>query len=137
MVLLGPNTLLKARSWSLYFCLLEDWQLPMGFYAEGSAERAAAEPDVWTDGSVVEDKVSGASSSGSGFFTGRTGLLFATRWWESCRGFCFVPGPLQSVQRAEFWEVILVLQAADGVHFGFDNVGVVRHVLGSRERIFC
>ena len=28
----------------------------------------AAEPDVWADGSLVEDKVSGASSSGSGFF---------------------------------------------------------------------
>ena len=28
----------------------------------------------------------------------------------SCRGFCFVPGPLQSVQRAEMWAVILALQ---------------------------
>ena len=37
---------------------------------------------------------------------------------SACRGFCSVPGPLQSVQRAEFWGVILALQAADGIHFG-------------------
>ena len=37
---------------------------------------------------------------------------------QSCWGFCSVPGPLQSVQRAEFWEIIL----------GVDNLNVVRHV---------
>ena len=45
-----------------------DWQLPEGFDADGAAGRVAAEPDVWTDGSLVEDKLSGASSSGSVFF---------------------------------------------------------------------
>ena len=39
------------------------------------------EPDVWTDGSLVEDKVSGVSSSGSGFFTGHPGRLWADRSW--------------------------------------------------------
>ena len=53
--------------------LLGDLQLPVGFDAEGAAGRAAAEPDVWTDGSLVEDKVSGASSSGSGF-------LYSSSW---------------------------------------------------------
>ena len=47
---------------------------------------------------------------------------------RSCRGYHSVPGPLQSVQRAEFWSIILALQAADAVHFGSDNLGVVRHV---------
>ena len=42
-------------------------QLPVEFDVEGAAERVAAQPDVWTDGSLVEDKVSGAASSGSGF----------------------------------------------------------------------
>ena len=46
---------------------------------------------------------------------------------SACRGFCSVPGPLQSV-RAEFWCVILAFQANDGVHLGVDNLGVVRHV---------
>ena len=47
---------------------------------------------------------------------------------RSCRGYCSVPVPLQTVQMAEFWEVILALQAADGIHLGVDNLGVVRHV---------
>ena len=47
---------------------------------------------------------------------------------QSCRGFCSVPGPLQTVQRAEFWRFILALQAADGVHLGVVSLGVVRHV---------
>ena len=42
--------------------------------------------------------------------------------------FVSVPGPLQSVHKAEFWEVILALQAADGVHPGVDNLGAVRRV---------
>ena len=39
-----------------------------------------------------------------------------------------VPGPLQTVQRAELWGVILALQSSDAVHVGVDNLGVVRHV---------
>ena len=46
---------------------------------------------------------------------------------SACRGFCSVPGLLQTVQRAELWGVILALQANDGVHLGVDNLGVVRH----------
>ena len=45
-----------------------------------------------------------------------------------CKGFCSVPGPLQSVQRAEMWCVILALQGSRAVHLGIDNLGVVRHV---------
>ena len=113
----------------------------MGFDAEGAAQRVAAEPDVWTDGSLVEDKVSGTSSSGSGFFSGHPGQLWADRRWghldddvgsdtiiKSCRGYRSVPGPLQNGQSAEFWGVILALQAADGIHLDVDNLGVVRHV---------
>ena len=37
-------------------------------------------------------------------------------------------GPLQTVQRAEFWEVVLALQATDAVHLGVNNLNVVRHV---------
>ena len=79
---------------------LTEWQLPAGW-------RVAAEPDVRTDGSLVEDKVSGASSAGAGCFTSRGSRLWATwRWGHldedvdkdavagACRGFCSVPGPL-------------------------------------------
>ena len=43
-------------------------------------------------------------------------------------GFCSVLGPLQSVQRADMWGVILALQTSGAVHLGVDNLGVVRHV---------
>ena len=46
----------------------------------------------------------------------------------SCRSFCSVPGPLQSVQRAEMWGVISALQTSRAVHLGVDNLGAVRHV---------
>ena len=65
--------------------------------------------------------------------TGWGGVALAglRRWWrwdQSCGGFCSVPGPLQSVQRAEMWGVILALQTSCAVHLGVDNLGVVRHV---------
>ena len=100
---------------------LTEWQLPVGFDAECAARRVAAEPDVLTDGSLVEDNVSGASSAGAGCFTYRGSRLWAI--WRrghldedvgedavagACRGFCSVPGPLQSVQRAEFWVLFLL-----------------------------
>ena len=44
------------------------------------------------------------------------------------KGFGSVPGPLQSVQRAEMWGVILALQSSGAVHLGVDNLSVVRHV---------
>ena len=50
-----------------------DWRLPVGFDAESAAFHVAGEPDVWTDGSMVEDKVSAVSSSGAGFSSGHAG----------------------------------------------------------------
>ena len=120
---------------------LSGWRLPAGFDVEGAARRVAEEPDVWTDGSLVDDKMSGVSSAGAGCFTFRVSRLWASWKWchwdddvgdgsvvSACRGFCSVPGLLQIVQRTELWGVILALQASDGVHLGVDNLGVVRHV---------
>ena len=47
---------------------------------------------------------------------------------HSCKGFCSVPGPLLSVQRAEMWGVTLASQSSSAVHLGVDHLGVVRHV---------
>ena len=97
-------------------------------------------PDVWTDGSLVLDRLTGVSSSGSGFFAHQAEHFWRSRRWShvdgvrfnpdvaSCTGFCSVLGPLQSVQRAEMWGVILALQTSRAVHLGVDNLGVVRHV---------
>ena len=73
---------------------------------------------------MVDDKVSGVSSAGAGCFTFWVCRLWASwRWghWDddvgedavvsAYRGFLSVPGPLQTVQRAELWGVILALQA--------------------------
>ena len=105
-----------------------------------AASSLSDHPDVWTDGSLVLDRLTGVSSSGSGFFARKTEHFCSNRWWghvdgvcvdpnvASCRGFCSVPGPRQSVLRAEMWRVILALQACGAVHLGVDNLGVVRHV---------
>ena len=42
--------------------------------------------------------------------------------------FSGIPGPIQSVQRAEYWGVILALQAYSGIHIGIDNMNVLRGV---------
>ena len=136
----GAGNLLECALGPSTSDLLDAWQLPEGFDSESAAQGVAAEPDVWTDGSLVEDKVSG-SSAGAGFSSGHSGRLWAERSWghiddslqegsivSSCRGYCSVPGPLQSVQRAELWSVILALQASGGAHLGVDNLNVVRHV---------
>ena len=49
---------------------------------------------------------------------------------ERCTLFDSVPGPLQSVQRADMWGVILALQSSSAVHLGGDILNVVRHVSG-------
>ena len=137
----GAGNLLEVAMGFYSSTFLLHWRLPSGFDAESAAQGVAREPDVWTDGCMVEDKVSGSSSAGTGFSSGHSGRLWAERSWghiddslqegsivSSCRGYCSVPGPLQSVLRAELWGVILALQASGGVHLGVDNLNVVRHV---------
>ena len=67
----------------------------------------AQHSNIWSDGSLVLEAVSGISS---------------------VRSFCSVPGPLQTVQRADLWEDILAFQAGNAVHVGVDHLNVVRHV---------
>ena len=94
--------------------------MPDEFDAVDVAQCLPADPDVWTDGSLFFDEVSCASSSGSVFYAHLPGQAWGhRRWWhldddrsagrmiDSCRGFCNVPGPLQTVQRAELWDVVL------------------------------
>ena len=62
-------------------------------------------PNVWTDGSLVLDRVTGVSSSGAVFFSHQSENCRSYRRWghvdgirpggevSSCRGFCSVPGP--------------------------------------------
>ena len=47
---------------------------------------------------------------------------------ERCRAFMPVPGVLQTVQHAEFWDAILALQAYWPCHLGIDNLSVARTI---------
>ena len=98
--------------------LIVEWGLSGEFDHDSAASSVPDHPDVWTDGSLVLDHLTGVSSSGSGFFAHQPELFWrGCRWGhvdrfrpegevQSCRGFCSVPGPLQFVQRAEKWSVI-------------------------------
>ena len=59
---------------------------------------------------------------------GRVDHVQLVRVVQSSRLFVSVPGPLQTVQRAELSGVMLALQSSDAVRVGVDNLGVVRHV---------
>ena len=121
--------------------VISEWSPLDGFDAVEAASRMPNAPNVWTDGNLVLDHVTGVSFSGAGFFFAHQSADgWRERRWghvdhvrpdgevQSSRRFRSVPGPLQTVQVAEMWGVILALQSADAVHLGVDNLGVVRHV---------
>ena len=120
--------------------VITEWSPPDGYDRVEVASFVPDHPTVWSDGSLVFDQVTGVPSSGAGFFAHQSVDLWDDfRWghvahvrpddgFPSCRGFISVPGPLQSVQRAELWGVILALQSSGAVHLGVDTLGVVRHV---------
>ena len=120
--------------------LIAQWSPPDEFDVAEAAFLIPDHPNVWTDGDLHLDQVTGVSSSGAGFFAQQSDSCWSDRRWghvdgaravgevSYCRGFCSVPGPLQSVQRAEMWEVILALQSSSAIHLGVDNPVVVRHV---------
>ena len=119
---------------------IAEWSHPNGYDQFEVASLVPDHPNVWSDGSLVLDKVTSVSSSGARFFAHQSVNLWDHLRWghvdrvqsddglPSCRGFISVPGPLQSVHRAEMWGVILALQSSGAVHLGVVNLGVVRHV---------
>ena len=78
----GARNLLESALGSYSSAFLLGWHLPGGFDAESAALHVAREPDVWTDGSMVEDKVSAVlHPAGAGFSSGRAGRFWAERSW--------------------------------------------------------
>ena len=64
--------------------------------------------------------------------------LLAILGVERCVLFDSIRGPLQSVQRAELWGVILALQCSSAIHLGVDILNVVRHVFRILDgRVAC
>ena len=90
--------------------LFAEWGkgLPVEFDAVDAASLLPDHPNVWTDGSLVLDRVTGVSFSGAGFFAHQPVACWDHRRWghvdqvrpvgdfQSCKGFCSVPGLLQS-----------------------------------------
>ena len=97
-------------------------------------------PNIWTDGSREDfSSVGGFEVAGAGVYVPASELAFegsisgvaeeyGDARLERCRAFLPVPGPLQTVQRAEFWGAITALQAYWPCHLGIDNLNVARSI---------
>ena len=57
--------------------LITEWGPSDDFHHDDAAASLSDHPDVWTDGSLVLDRLTGVSSSGSGFFAHQAG-----RFWR-------------------------------------------------------
>ena len=125
--------------------MITEWSHPDEYDPVEAASLVPDHLNVRTDGSLVLDRVTDVSSSGAGFFADHAASFWDIRSWgqvdllhpvdnfPSCSGFCSVPGPLQSVQRAEMWSVILALQSSGAVHLGVDNLRHVGRLLGGHH----
>ena len=136
----SANYLLEVALGDYSSRMVSGWSPPVRYDWVAVSHLVADHTNVWTDGSLILDKVAGISSSGAGFFADHAASFWDVRSWfqvdllylagniPSCRNFCSVLGPFQSVHRAELWCFILALQSFGAVHLGVDNLGVVRHV---------
>ena len=81
--------------------LVSEWSLPDGFDADEVAARMCVDPEVWSDGVLVclltNLSIAGVIAGGV--------ILIVCSWimWLILVGVLSVPGPLQTVQRAELW----------------------------------
>ena len=128
--------------------VLLEWVLSRRAEEEFIASHVPQFPNVWTDGSLVADELTGIASAGAGVVAHVSGSCGFHRRWEhlymlpnddelsveSCSLYSSLLGSLQTAQWAEFffWEggVILALQAMAPTHLGRggDNLNVVRHL---------
>ena len=98
-------------------------------------------PNIWTDGSREPIPHLDIEIAGAGAFIHSPAIVFDSHHWGHAQDlddlhegsshiFSGIPGPIQSVQRAEYLAVILALQAYSGIHIGIDNLNVLRGVAG-------
>ena len=96
-------------------------------------------PNIWTDGSREPIPHLDVDVAGAGAFVHSPAIIFDNHHWGHAQDlddpnegnshiFSGVLGPIQSVQRAEYWGVVLALQAYSGIHIGIDNLNVLRGV---------
>ena len=153
----GLNGMVDDKPWALSFgelasfhlerCLgayLVDfaaaWTPPDYWDADDIALEVPERPNIWTDGSREDfSSIGGFEVAGAGVYLPAAEVAFDHSVWgtveeygdarlERCRAFLLVPGVLQTVQRAEFWGAIVVLQAYWPCPLGIDNLNVVRSI---------
>ena len=107
--------------------------------AQDMVDEVPVAPNIWTDGSREPIPHLDVEVAGAGAFVHSPAIIFDSNHWGyaqdlddphegSSHIFSGVLGPIQSVQRAEYWGVILALQAYSGIHIGIDNLNVLRGV---------
>ena len=94
-------------------------------------------PNIWTDGRREPIPHLDVEVAEAGAFAHSPAIIFDSNHWSyaqdldgqqegSSHIFSGVLGPVQSVRRAEYWGVLLALQANSGIHIVIDNLNVPR-----------
>ena len=95
----GASYLVEAALGRYSSCFVAEWGLPDGFDADEVAARMPDAPEVWSDGSLVLDSVTGVSAAGAGLFAHQSEHCWSDRRWghfdrvqldrvpRYCRGF--------------------------------------------------
>ena len=97
MLLKVPASWLRLRWGVVSSYLLAGWGPSDEFDEAGAASSMPDHPNVWTDGSLVLDEVTGISSSGAGFFADQSVSFWDARSWGQVD---LIPvGNVQSCQR--------------------------------------
>ena len=101
-------------------------------------------PNIWTDGSrEVFSSIGWFEVAGAGVYLLASEVAFESSIWgvaevygdarlERCCAFLPVPEVMQTVQRAEFWDAFVAMQAYWPCHLGIDNLnvaGTIRRLL--------
>ena len=97
------------------------------------------DPNISIDGSKEPIPHLDVEIAGAGVFFHFPAIVFDNHHWGhvqdlddahegSSHIFSGIPDFIQSVQCAEFWGVILALQAYSGIHIGINNMNVLRGV---------
>ena len=106
-------------------------------------------PEVWSDGSLVLDSITGVPAAGAGLFAHQSEHCWSDCRWghvdrvqldrvlHYCRGLVSVPGLLQTVQRAELWGSFLLFSLPTPFNVVVDNLGVVRHAGRLLDGCYC
>ena len=71
--------LVEVALWRYSSGLVTEWSLLDGFDAVEVASRMPDAPEVWTDGSLVLDQVTGVSAAGAGFFAHQSEHCWSAR----------------------------------------------------------